>query len=244
MSVIVATVGMSMRRRRRSLLSTTVIAGYVDTTTSGSRRWISRRSSPPRADPAQHLLGHPADRREVLERAVVEGVGARRDAQLRAVAVGDDRAQSLAHRREPVDDRHRDRLAAALELLLESARRGRVALADVSREDQYPTRAIGARSRRFVSASEAHRKRWACTTACAGHVPTRTVPARERKETRRCPGTFKPRRSRRNARPWMIVQCDNSAFTARTPATARPLNLARAALAGRRQRTSPRSQRG
>ena len=51
-----------------------------------------------------------------------------------------------------------DRLAAALELLLERARGRRVALADVGGEDQDAPRSIGARSRHFVSASEAHRR--------------------------------------------------------------------------------------
>jgi hypothetical protein len=108
-----------------------------------------------RAHPAEHLLGGEAHRCEVLEHPVVQGVGARRDAQLGAVAVLDDRTQPLPHRRQPVDDRDLDRLAGGLQLLLQRTRGCRMALSDISGKDQNSLRAGGTRGWWLVSSAEA-----------------------------------------------------------------------------------------
>ena len=157
------------------------IGRHDDVRVAGEDRAPQRR----RAEPAEHLLGDQAHRREVLEHPVVGRVGARRDAQLRAVPVGDNRAQALTHRREAVDDRDLDRLAAALELLAQGARCRGVPLPDIGGEDQHALRASGTRKRWRVCEAEAQGDSGSHQGAIRASHPTLAVPQLYRSQRRK-----------------------------------------------------------
>jgi hypothetical protein len=91
----------------------------------------------PGAEQAQLPAGEPADGGHALQQPVDERVAPRQEAQLHAVAVLHDLAQHAPHRGEAVDHRDLGLLGGGFDLLGQRARGGRMALADVGRQNQH-----------------------------------------------------------------------------------------------------------
>ena len=141
-SVIVATVGTAHRARAAQARQHDGDRGIGGDDDVGVVR-ADRARQRARSEQAQQAPGDHAHRRDVLEHPVDDRVGPRQEAQLHAVAVLDDGTQQRAHRGETVDDGDLRRLRGGLDLLRQRARGGRVTLADVGREHEYPLRARG-----------------------------------------------------------------------------------------------------